>query len=390
MHETPTANMMPVASRACLVSFHTRGTGGGAIASEGVRQVIDCSYKEVVDVFHDEECEERSLGSISIRLRRRRKYEMVWRLLVRGWLGGLEFDFAEPRGRPKEPLDLVVDGVGFADILMSVGERFLRTVVIHHNFEPDYYEDVMSGSPLGAWYVRAGRKCTRVSLGRASLNLFLTHHDMAKALETGWGRPECCVVLGFHERTAPLPHFGCSRSHKLCAIVTGNLSARKGYHGLVEFLHAARERHGLSDRVRFLIAGRDPTDEVLKFQSAGFVDVIGNPKRMDGVINQGDVYLNPNYTGSGIKVRNLDGLRNGIPVLCREENAPGFENLSADVFRTFRSVQEGLEILESIDLSVLRSERFRKGVWTAYASRFGLESGVRRFREIVAQHGLRH
>ena len=47
---------------------------------------------------------------------------------------------------------------------------------------------------------------------------------------------------------------------------------------------------------------------------------------MRTLIDSADIYLNPCSLGSGIKIRNFDGLRAGLPVICHKGNSYGFEH----------------------------------------------------------------
>jgi hypothetical protein len=110
---------------------------------------------------------------------------------------------------------------------------------------------------------------------------------------------------------------------------------------------------------------------------------VENPPSIDALVRDCDVYLNPNYTGSGIKVRNFDGLRNGLPVLCRIENAAGFDDLESPAFETFATAEEGLARLEGLDAGEYRSDRMRRHVWETYAERFASDRGVSRLRNLL-------
>jgi hypothetical protein len=166
------------------------------------------------------------------------------------------------------------------------------------------------------------------------------------------------------------------------------MSDRKGALGLSELLRLVkRERARLHHRLCFVVVGRGATDELRASVDGSLVELRENVPDVGAEARSCDVYVNPNYTGSGIKVRNLDGLRNGLPVLCRSENAAGFRDLPRDVFDVFSTNEELLERLLALRVDEASSEERRVAVHRAYANAFSIEEGVRRMREALRAAG---
>lgn len=376
---------------ALLVSFHRRsGTGGGEFVSRSFANIVRRALEgNVVEVYHDDRAGVRRFGGLALSVSRRGRLVALLRLLFTAELGRLRLEFTgDPhvhvRGR-----FLFVDGVGLADMAGKARRHFERAVVLHHNFEPDYHADSHAGELLGGFYLRAARHAVSRAFRDAALNLFLSREDMDKT-RTLFGEPSGnAAVLGVFEPIVPLKHHRASEESVIRILISGNLSVRKGYLGTTEMLRAATEcRPKLGSRVNFLVAGRDPTTEMKALADGAFIQVIANPVSIDHVAQSCDIYLNPNYTGSGVKVRNLDGLRNGLPVFCRAENAAGFSELGAPSFQTFSSAADGLAQIEKLDPAVVKSDRMRHDVWRAYAERFDLRVGVARLKRLLTSPSL--
>ena len=102
------------------------------------------------------------------------------------------------------------------------------------------------------------------------------------------------------------------------------------------------------ENVRFVIAGRHPREE-LKRACFGNerVELIDSPEDMDAVIRKANVYLCPTRLGGGLKLRIMDGLKMGIPVLAHEISARGYEKFAAAGILTPFSTNE--EFVEGFD-----------------------------------------
>ena len=128
------------------------------------------------------------------------------------------------------------------------------------------------------------------------------------------------------------------------------------------------------------IAGRNPNERLVAACSrCAHVDLIANPSDMLAVLREADVFVNPSSSGSGIKVRNFDGLRNGLPVICHRGNAYGFEQLPRDVFATFTDAITSHECLEHMS-ELIRANSIRAEVQSVYQLNYGLDSGVKNLR----------
>jgi glycosyltransferase involved in cell wall biosynthesis len=373
---------------AVLLSSHRRNgqTNGGSVVSGNFSKIVAELFEGgVLEVFQDDPVGERSMEVGTFIVQRRSDLSMLWRLVVSGGLGRMRFRFSDGRTMaPKARSILILDGIGCTDVLSSTGKVFERSVVLHHNFEPDYFSDAHYDKPHRALLVRAAGRMQRRAMERASINLFLTRQDLQKAqgrYGTGVGASH---VFGVYEPVRPFAPRPERRSGALRVMISGNFSVRKGYAGLIEMLTAAQERKDrLIRKIHFVVAGRNPTQEVRALADREIIEIVENPPSIDALVRDCDVYLNPNYTGSGIKVRNFDGLRNGLPVLCRIENAAGFDDLESPAFETFATTEEGLARLEGLDAGEYRSDRMRRHVWETYAERFASDRGVSRLRNLL-------
>lgn len=374
-----------------LLSFHFRRSamGGGNIVSQHFRAMLHAAATgPVYEKFHDDPVGTLALRDGVLKTRRRRRVEMFWRLVALGALARFKFDLLnDGRCDGLGNTDLVIDGVGLASVLCNLRCRFRRVVVLFHNFEADYYSDAYFGSAWRRWYVRAGTRAQRIAAHHASIGLFLTESDLRRTRADCGSIAGRAEVLGVFEPVAALRRPTVALSGPLRVLVTGELHTRKGMFGLIEIIQAAQQRRQeLKGKVRFVIAGRNPPAVLVKLADNELVQVVANPTSIASIAASCDLYLNPNFTGSGIKVRNLDGLRNGLKVLCRRENSAGFSHLPSEMFTTFATSHEGLDLISRVRPEEVRGDGGREAVWREYAYQFSLARGAAKLRSILADN----
>ena len=214
---------------------------------------------------------------------------------------------------------------------IDVAHRFgCKVITIHHNFQLEYASDNIRHFRrfvLG-WVERAERE----SILKSDLNLTLTQSDLdqlyrfydpghTSRIEVGGAfflNPEDRLTQEEAQRPAEPLHF----------VITGNLSCVQSWKSLKDwadgYLDLMKESvPGMS----LTVAGREPSKSfVADFESRG-IRVIPSPVSMREILLSASCYLCPINLGSGIKLRLLDGLKVGIPVIAHVAAARGYESL---------------------------------------------------------------
>ncbi len=376
-----------------FLSFHLRRArqAGGALAAQAYEAVVRSAVRgSLTSIFQDDLPGVRRVGAVDLSVRNHSTVAKILRLLLAGDLGRHRLGF-RPVGDGGQDATalLVMDGVGHAGVLARARVAFRLIVVIHQNFEPDYYADAYQGRWDRPLMVRAGRRAERLCARHADLNLFITPEDHGRYRTFVGEEKGSSAVLGAFQECPPLGEPTPRTGSRVRVAITGGLAERKGVLGLLDFLEVCRARRAeLAPGIQLVVAGRGAPPEIRSRADGEFIVLHDSPPAIDPIVRSCDVYLNPNFTGSGIKIRNFDGLRNGLPVLCRTENAAGFRDLPARVFTTFTSSGEGVDLLLRLRADQLRSARLREEVWSEYAARFSIETGVGRFRDLLVAHGM--
>lgn len=387
MKETESNN-----KRVLIVTLHyLHGVGGGVFASRAFINTFAALYPGGVSVMcpghpqHMPEGLDPSVRIISVDDRR-----PAWRKgldLLRGRIH--KYFKALPELLRKEKFDLVVfDNSRSSFRLLSVArESGAQVAVIHHNFEQEYVRDNSRG-PLG----RLSLFWTSCSEGRAwresDLNFTLTPED-TKLLAGHYGVPRRpAAVLGtFESVERPLPELdGHDGAKQMRFIITGNLSAVQTERSLDSWLDdyfpvLESEFPGS----KLVIAGKNPSEALVAGCNARGITVIPNPADMNPLLRDADCYICPTALGGGIKLRVMDGLRMGLPVITHTVSARGYSEFSRHGMLFEYSTPEEFRAC----CRRLRRERAeRSDVRRLYSSVFSFAAGVGRLKEMLKEISL--
>jgi glycosyltransferase involved in cell wall biosynthesis len=75
--------------------------------------------------------------------------------------------------------------------------------------------------------------------------------------------------------------------------------------------------------VDFVVAGREPAEELIDFCHRAGVRVVANPERIEDVVTEGSVLVSPLQFGGGTRIKVLDAFALGVPVVASELTIEG-------------------------------------------------------------------
>ena len=108
-------------------------------------------------------------------------------------------------------------------------------------------------------------------------------------------------------------------------------------------------------------------------------ELVDTPPDMSVVLNRGRYYVCPTCKGGGVKLRVMDGLRAGLPVLCHEVSARGYEPFfDVTLFRygdpgSFRTALDRM----------LSATPDVESALSCYRNAFSFEAGTKRLEELM-------
>ena len=163
-------------------------------------------------------------------------------------------------------------------------------------------------------------------------------------------------------------------------IITGNLSSPQNVSSITAWLREyAPVLKDVDPGMALTVAGRSPAATILEAASAVGARVVPSPEDMSALLKEADIYICPSDNGSGIKLRMMDGLKQGLPIVAHVLAARGYEMfVGKSVFLydsgdTFRKA-----VADALGMHCDREELIG-----LYRECFSFEAGVKRLRDIV-------
>jgi len=284
-------------------------------------------------------------------------------------------------------------------MLKKIKKPGLKIITIHHNYELEYYKGT---KPFIAWripFLHYVKEAERIAVQFSDLNLTLTDEDK-HLLQIHYDpkRTKTIVKLGCFESKSDsssvnnrIVKIDQAKTDNLCFVITGALGTYQTEVSVIPFLeNEYPELLKILPESKLIIAGRNPSLKMIqacaKYPS---VTLISNPENMQVIIDQADVYICPTCVGGGLKLRVMDGLKAGLPVLTHVVSARGYDEFSSSncmfIYENKESFRKSLNnVINEIKNGKLKIENIKN----LYNSVFLFESGVRRLREILNQNGI--
>lgn len=132
-----------------------------------------------------------------------------------------------------------------------------------------------------------------------------------------------------------------------------------------------------------IITGRNPSQRIYDAAAPySNIKIVPNPKDIMDVITKGNYYICPIHTGSGLKLRSMDALRIGLPVLAHQVSTHGYEGIQRDGYLFSYSSKEDFKTALK---KLIQLHDCRQQVIDSYYSHFSFEAGKERMKVITAK-----
>lgn len=226
----------------------------------------------------------------------------------------------------------------------------IKTIVLNHNCEQEYFRDNNSRIK-NMLLLPVVRKNERHSYNECDYNIFLTEEDEISFRELYGNSKTKCIVGGCFLRKGEkidLDDNGYSDKENPKIVISGTMGNVQNIDGINYFLDELY-RH-VPENINVVLTGRNPTEE-LKEKVAKYnnVTIIENPENILDIVGQCDIFVCPTRLGGGMKLRVIDGLRCGLPVIAHKVSARGYTHfIENGMMRQFESSEEFKNCLEVI------------------------------------------
>ncbi len=263
----------------------------------------------------------------------------------------------------------------------------VKKVTIHHNLEVKYNMDTKKVLTLWGKWPYTLRAVERNAYKFSDYNLFLTQQDMEE-MGTVYGHTNAKnrLIGTFDYKDAEVIR---PRNEGKCfhIVASGTMGHYQTTHGVLDFYHRFFPiAQKMIPDLRVLLTGRNPSPEIKGLVEAtqNVITIVPNPDDIMEQVQRGQIYLCPTDIGSGLKLRAMDGLKCGLPVLVHEVSARGYDFFyGKPYYRVYKDVKSFEKGLKDILLYLKNTPDSAKKINNDYYEFFGFIKGVDRFRSAI-------
>lgn len=373
--------------KALVVSYCVmKGFGGGVFAARATVNAVAAVCDDVTLLFPADRAGDRD-PEVDPAVRQVgvtdpvSKPRKLLRTLRRGTLH--RFEQAFHRLMEEARYDLVVfhNSKATRRLLPLAKARGAKVVTVHDNYEYEYTRDNFPWYHL--WYLLPLTvKGEREAVLGSDLNLVLSAQDrelLQKAYDPSHrSRIEVLGVFEYQDRPLPvLPE----RVREDVFAITGNLGVSQTLDSLFPWLDTCWPMvQEVLPGSRLILAGKNPVPALKQRAESLGAELVDTPRDMGSVLQRAKYYVCPVCKGGGVKLRVMDGLRYGLPVLVHQVSARGYDPFigrSLFVYDAPASFRAALAQMLETDVD-------RPSVQELYRASFSFPSGVARMEKFLS------
>ena len=364
------------------------GQGGGAFASHAFLKAFSILFSGNVDLVIADSCQSQSDNSILLN----RTYRVPPRNMIKKikslFIGGLNrySDFLSKILKVNYYDFIVISGsLAYCHYLKEAKSNGTKIITIHHNYEVEYFKDNVLNPIERFFWVRNVKRVERLSYHISNYNMFLTRSDIEIfQKEYGQSSAKNCLMGIFESADIPYKDKEISTSKRdfMVFVITGTLSTVQGEDGVCWFLDNFYSL--LPEKSVLYIAGANPSKKICsKCANLENVILIANPQDMNEVAQKADIYICPTRLGGGLKLRIMDGLRLGMPIITHKCSSRGYDKFfNLPYFQIFENQDQFRKCIRNI-VSLNYNSSVKKDIISNYSDFFSFDSGLKRLRSFI-------
>lgn len=365
--------------------------GGGPQAVRAfLDSTLDIFGKDNVDVLLGTECQllEEYKDINCIRIPKRSRILCIYEL-VKGYIERWTTPVKSHLKHHSRDYDLVIFNSSKSGAIVKYIQRLgLKVVTIHHNDELEYCIDNRNIYTLGGRYSGFVNKAQQKSYLYSDINLFLTEQDKYKFEKQYGPNGKCNAVLGVYDFKSAKIVVPTQLEYEYHIGASGSLMDYQTLHGIIDIKnHYLDIIKKLIPDYKLLLTGRNPSQQVLDFAEANsdHVHVVPNPTDIISIIEKSLIYLCPTDIGGGIKLRVMDGLKLGMPILVHKVSARGYDSFFDKPYFMIYDNRTTFEcgLTDLLSYVAESNMNVRNRISADYYSIFGYEAGTSRFKKLL-------
>lgn len=365
------------------------GVGGGSYASHAYLKAFSMLSGGNIDIVIADKCDETEDQSIAYhalyKVPPRKKLEKIFSV-VTGILHRYQRFVKQLLKQEKYDYVVFSGSLMGTTLAREVKNNGFKLVTIHHNYEPEYFRDNFHKGLKKDIFISYVKKAEKSAYKNSDFNLFLTQSDMnyfKQVYGECQGKSHLIATFEYADKTDDAYEKKLTDNHPLTFIITGSLNSEQGIDGVKYFFQELYDK--LPKECKIIIAGKSPSKELTDLCSFyNNVELIASPKDMDVILRKADLYICPTRLGGGMKLRIMDGLKHGLPVITHRCSSRGYDLFfDSPAFKVFESAEEFGAKIDEIVIDRTVGNLSQKQVAKMYRQYFSLSSGCQRIQDAL-------
>ncbi len=278
-----------------------------------------------------------------------------------------------------------------AGLIKKVNKMGIKIITIHHNYEMQYYLGTQPHWSYKNAFLHYMRKTEHDAVMYSTLNLTLTSEDIDLLIKNyDSSRKSQFKRIGCFEykkcKQIKTTKVNGLKDNKLIFVITGNLSSFQTEASLIPFLqnyYPTIEKE--YPKSKLILAGRNPSNKIQEIcRLKSNIQLIPNPAKMEEIINKGHIYICPVNIGGGLKLRIMDGLKVGLPVISHVVSARGYDDFAKEnCLFDYNNPESFLYALNKV-VDLLQNKKLDKNIiQNIYNANFSFLSGINRLNDLL-------
>jgi glycosyltransferase involved in cell wall biosynthesis len=247
-----------------------------------------------------------------------------------------------------------------------------KCILRSHNIEHEIWDDLQLNerNPLKKWYlnqlVKALKKEEVVYYKQLDLILSLSNDDIEK-IEKLCSTPTRFIPVSIENTTCKTDY----TSNSLCFI--GAFNWEPNVEAIKWFLRDLNPSIQKSTPVQVVIAGKDGAT-VFKDNSSTSIQFKGFVENPSEFLKSNGIFIAPMKSGSGVKIKVLEALSNGLPCVLTPKSAEGLD--LPPTYPICKTNQEFINLCIDLAINSEKREQLGKLGFEFIEANFGFESVV--------------
>lgn len=259
-------------------------------------------------------------------------------------------------------------------------KKKVKTIVLNHNCEVEYFKD--NNSKLkNRLLLPSVRRNEKNSYLKCDYNIFLTEEDK-EIFKKLYGTSKTTSIIGgcFLRKGDIIADTDIPFNNKLKIVISGTMGNVQNKDGILYFLNELYQY--VPKDIEIILTGRNPSQEIInQCKLHKNIQLMANPENILDIVEKCDIFVCPTRLGGGMKLRLIDGLRCGLPVISHKVSARGYTPFSKEgLVMSFENSEEFKRCMDSLIQKIEKGEISKKHVRQQAKMYLGFQSALERIK----------